>query len=58
MPFLNSQGSFKPGKGFSAAGTVPGAVTFLSTPIAELSSILSVTFTAPAFNGRISHNWL
>lgn len=58
MPFLNSQGSFKPGRGFFAAGTIPGAPTFGITPATEGNISIPVTFIAPAFNGRISNNWL
>lgn len=58
MPFLNSQGSFKPGRGFFAAGTIPGAPTFSLNPAIEADVSIPVTFIAPAFNGRISNNWL
>ena len=58
MPFLSSQGSFKPGRGFSAAGTVPGIPTFGFTPALEANASIPVTFAAPAFNGRTTYYWL
>jgi hypothetical protein len=60
MPFLNSQGSFKPGRGFFAAGTIPGAPTFFNalSTVTEGNSQLTVDFIPPAFNGRINHYWI
>ena len=60
MPFLTSQGSFKPGRVFSAAGTVPGPPTFPNVVTAgtEGSQQLSIIFTAPTFNGRIRYYWI
>ena len=58
MPFLTSQASFKPGRVFFAAGTVPGAPTFGVTPATEGNVSIPVTFVVPAFNGRISNYWL
>jgi len=56
MPFLTAQASFKPGRGFFAAGTVPGVPTFPNTPSADGSNTsIVVTFAAPAFNGRVSN---
>ena len=60
MPFLISQGSFKPGRGFSAAGTVPGPPTFPNVAEAstEGNQQLGIIFSAPTFNGRIRYYWL
>lgn len=60
MPFLSSQGNFKPGRGFFAAGTVPGAPTFTNpaTAATEGEGQLPVTFIPPAFDGRIGNNWI
>lgn len=51
MPFLNSMGSFKPGRGFSAAGTIPDAPTILSSSAGN--GQLTISFTPPAFNGGL-----
>ena len=60
VPFLNSQGSFKPGRGFFAAGTIPGPPTFVNTltTVTEQDNQLTVSFVAPAFNGRTSDYWI
>ena len=56
MPFLTSQGSFKPGRGFSAAGRIPNALTFANTPsILANDKALGVTFNAPDWNGRTTN---
>ena len=57
MPFLTAQGSFKPGRGFSAAGRIPDAPTFPNTPlITENDKAIGVTFSAPSFNGRTANH--
>jgi len=59
MPFLTAQGSFKPGKGFSAAGRVPDAPTFANAITAGIPNdkAVGVTLVAPSYNGRIAdHN--
>ena len=59
MPFLGSQGNFKPGRGFFAAGTIPGAPTFGNNPGSGGQDVsIPITFVPPAFNGRTGHNWL
>lgn len=52
MPFLNSLGSFKPGRGFSAAGTIPDAPTITSSTAGN--GQLTIAFTAPSFNGGLA----
>lgn len=52
MPFLNSLGNFKPGRGFFAAATIPDAPTITSSTAGN--GQLTIAFTAPSFNGGLA----
>lgn len=52
MPFLNSLGNFKPGRGFFASGTIPDAPTITSSTAGD--GQLTIAFTAPSFNGGLA----
>ena len=58
MPFLTSQGSFKPGRGFSAAGRIPNAPTFPNGISAGTvnDKAVGIGFTVPNWNGRTTNN--
>ena len=58
MPFLAGRG--QGGRGMFGLGGIPGAPTFLnpSTAAAEGDGQLTVSFSPPAFNGRIIHHWI
>lgn len=58
MPFLAGRG--QGGRGMFGLGGIPGAPTFTSTltTVTEQSNQLTVSFIAPAFNGRTSHHWV
>lgn len=60
MPFLGGLGQAKIGRGFFAAGRIPGPPTFANAASAALESnaALTVTFTAPAFNRWFRNYWL
>lgn len=58
MPFLAGRG--QAGRGIFGLGGIPGAPTFANviTAVTEGNNQLTVSFIAPAFNGRINHHWV
>jgi len=52
MPFLGGLGQGKIGRGFFASGTIPDAPTITSSYAGN--GQLTISFTAPAFNGGLA----